>query len=68
MAHAILVPQHLERSDEKHDHNTISKKTGATPGSTKSLCTTSKASPASAPDWLKTTQDIMNVSLSKSIC
>ena len=31
MAHAILVPQHLERSDEKHDHNTISKKTGATP-------------------------------------
>ena len=55
----------LEKSDKKHDHNTISKKSGTTPGSTKSSPTTSKASPTSAPDQL-TTQDIIKASLRKS--
>ena len=67
MAHTILVPQPLEKSNKKHDHNTISKKFGTTPGSTKSSPTTSKASPRSAPDRLAT-QDIINASLRKSAC
>ena len=60
MAHTALVPQTYEKSDKTHDYNTISKKFATTPGST-----TSKASPASAPDQL-TTQDIINASLRKS--
>ena len=60
MAHTRLVPQTYEKSDKTHDYNTISKKCAATPGST-----TSKASPACAPDRL-TTQDIINALLRKS--
>ena len=67
MAHTTLVPQPLEKSDKKHDDNTISKKFGTTPGSTKSSPTTSKASPTSTLDQL-TTQDIINASLRKSTC
>ena len=62
-----MVPQPLEKSDKKHDDNTISKKFGTTPGSTKGSPTTSKASPASTLDQL-TTQDIINISLRKSTC
>ena len=67
MAETILVPQSLEKSDKKHDNNTINKKFDSTPGSTKSLSTTSKASPTSTPDQI-TTQDIINASLRKSTC
>ena len=67
MNHTTLVHQPLEKSNKKHDYNTISKKIGAILGCTKSLPTTRKASPASAPDRL-TTQDILNASLRKSIC
>ena len=42
MAHKTLVPQPLEKSDEKHDHHTISKEFGTTPRSTKSLPTSPK--------------------------
>ena len=35
-----LITQPLEKSDEKHDHKTVSKKFGTTPGSTKSSSTT----------------------------
>ena len=65
MAQATLVPQLLEKSEKKHDHNTISKKFVTTPGSTKNSSTTSKASPTSATDWL-TMQGIINSSLCKS--
>ena len=65
MAHTTLVPQSLEKSDKKHHHSTISKKTGTVPRFTKSSSITSKASPTSAPDRL-TTQDIINISLRKS--
>ena len=61
ITHATLVPQPLEKNDEKHDYDTMSKKFGTTSGSTKSSSTTSKASPTSAPDRL-TTQDIINAS------
>ena len=67
MAHTRLVPQPLEKSDKKHDYNTINKKFGATPGSTKISPTASKALPTSAPDRL-TMQDIINASLRKSTC
>ena len=67
MAHTILVLQPLEKSDKKHDYNTISKKFGTTPGSTKSSPTASKASTTSAHDRL-TMQDIINASLRKSAC
>ena len=67
MAHTTLVPQPLEKSDKKHDYNTINKKFGTTPGSTKSAPTTSKASPTSTPDRL-TTQDSIHASLRKSTC
>ena len=67
MAHTTLVPQPLEKSDEKYDYHTISKEFGTTPGSTKSSPTTPKASPTSTPDRL-TTQDIINASLRKSTC
>ena len=66
MAHTTLVPQPLEKSNKKYDYNSISKKFGTTPGSTKSSPTASKASPTSAPDRL-TMQDI-NTSLRKSTC
>ena len=56
MVHTILAPQPLEKSDKKHDCNTISKKFDATSGSTKRSPTTSKASPTSTPDQL-TMQD-----------
>ena len=62
-----MVHQPLERSDKKHDYNTISKKFGTTPGSTKSSSTASKASPTSTPDR-STMQDIINASLRKSTC
>ena len=65
MAQATLVPQLLEKSEKKHDHNTISKKFVTTPGSTKNSSTTSKASPTSATDRL-TMQGIINASLCKS--
>ena len=65
MAHATLVPQTLEKSDKKHDYNTISKKFVTTPRSTKSSPTTSKVSPSSAPDRL-TMQGIISASLLKS--
>ena len=67
MAHTTLVPQPLEKSDKKHGYNTISKKFGTTPGSTKSSPTASKASPANVPDRL-TMQDMINASLRKSTC
>ena len=67
MTHTTLVSQPLEKSDKKHDYNTISKRFGTTPGSTKSLPTTSKALPTSTPDQL-TSQDIINASLRKSTC
>ena len=67
MAHTTLVPQPLEKSDEKYDNHTISKEFGTTPGSTKSSPTTPKASPTSTPNRL-TTQDIINASLRKSTC
>ena len=67
MALTTLVPQPLEKSDKKHDDNTISKKLGTTPGSTKSSPTTSKALPTSTPDQL-TTQYIINALLRKSTC
>ena len=66
MAHTTLVPQPLEKRDEK-PHHTISKEFGTTPGSTKSSPTTPKASPTSTPNRL-TTQDIINASLRKSTC
>ena len=65
MAHTTLVPQPLEKSDKKYDYNSISKKFGTTPGSTKSSPTGSKASPTSAPDRL--TMQHINASLHKSI-
>ena len=58
MTHTTLVPQSLEKSDKKHDHNTTGKKIGTVPRFTKSSSITSKASPTSAPDRL--TQDIIN--------
>ena len=62
------MPTHpYEKSHKKHDYNTISKKFGTIPGSTKSSPTTPKASPTSTPDRL-TTQDIINASLRKSTC
>ena len=67
MAHTTLVPQPLEKSDKKHDDNTISKKFGTTPVSTKSSPTTSKASPSSTLDQL-ITQDIIHASLRRSTC
>ena len=67
MVHTTLVPQPLEKSDKKHDYNTIRKKFGTTPGSTKSSLAASKASPTGAPDRL-TMQDIINASLRKSTC
>ena len=67
MAHTRLVPQPHEKSDEKHDYHTISKKFGTIPGSTKSSPTTPKATPTSTPDRL-TTQDIINGSLLKVTC
>ena len=67
MTDTILLPQSLEKSDKKHDHNTISKKFGTTPGSTISSLTPSEASPTSAPDQ-STTKDIINASLCKSTC
>ena len=67
MAHITLVPQPLEKSNNKHDYKTINRKFGTTPGSTKSSHTASKASPTSAPDRL-TMQDIINASLRKSTC
>ena len=67
MAHTTLLPQPLEKSNKKHDYNTISKKFGTTPDYTKVLPTTSKASPASIPDQL-TTKGIINASLRKSTC
>ena len=66
MAHTTLVPQPLEKSDRKYDYNSISKKFGTNPGSTKSSPNASKASPTSDPGRL-TTQDI-NASLRKSTC
>ena len=53
MIQLTLVPQPLEESEEKHGHNSIRKKFDITPGSTKSLSSTSKASPTRAPDRLK---------------
>ena len=67
MAYTTWVPQHLQKSNKKNDHNAISKKFGTTPGSRKSSSTISKASSTSAPDQL-TTQDIINASLRKSTC
>ena len=67
MVHTKLIPQPLEKSDEKHEHKAITKQFSTTPGSTKYSPTTSKASPASAPDRL-TTQDIINASQRKSTC
>ena len=67
MAQTTLVPQTLEKSDEKYDYHTIRKEFGATPGSTKSSPTTPKASPTSTPNRL-TTQDIISASLHKSTC
>ena len=64
MAYTTLVPQPLEKRDEKH-HHFISKEFGTTPGSTKSSPTTPKASPTSTPNRLNT-QDIINASLRKS--
>ena len=64
MAHTTLVPQPLEKSNEKYDNHTISKEFGTTPGSTKSSPTTPKASPTSTPNRL-TMQDIINASLHK---
>ena len=54
MSHTTLIPQRQEKGDKKHEHNTISKIFGVTPGSTKSLLTISKASPTSGPDPLST--------------
>ena len=65
MVHAILIPQPLEYSDEKHNHNTISQIFGTTLGSAKSSSTASKASPASVPNRL-TMQEIINSSIHKS--
>ena len=67
MDHTTIVPQPLEKSDEKQDYHTISKEFEATPGSRKSSRTTPKASPTSTSDRL-TTQDIINASLRKSTC
>ena len=67
MAHTTLVSQPLEKGSKKHDNNTVSKKFGTTPGSTKSSPTTWKASPTSTLDQL-TMQDIINASLRKSTC
>ena len=66
MAHITMVHQPLEKSNKKHDYNSISKKFDTTPGSAQSLPTTSKASPTSTSDRL-TTKDIINASLRKSI-
>ena len=67
----VVMPQRpphpYEKSRKKHNYNTISKKFGTIPGSTKSLPITPKASPTSTPDRL-TTQDIINASLCKSAC
>ena len=67
MAHTTLVPKPLEKSDKTFDYNTINKKFGTTPGSTKNSPTTSKGSPTSTPDRLST-QDIINASLRNSRC
>ena len=67
MACTKFVPQPLEKSDEKHDYHTFSKESGTSPGSTKSLTTTPKASSTSTANRL-TTQDIINASLRKSTC
>ena len=67
MTHTTLVPQPLEKSDKKHEYNSISKKFVTTPGSTKRSPTTSKTSPTSTPDRL-TTQGIINALLCKSTC
>ena len=67
MDHTTIVPQPLEKSDEKQDYRTISKEFGTTPGSRKGSPTTPKASPTSTPGRL-TTQDIINASLRKSTC
>ena len=67
MAHTTLVPQPFEKSDKKHDDNTISKKFGPTTESAKCSPTPSKASPTSTLDQL-TTQDIINASLRNSTC
>ena len=66
MAHTTLVPQPLEKSGKKYDYNSISKKFGTTPGSTKISPNASKASPTSDPGRLST-QDI-NASLRKPTC
>ena len=67
MVHTTLVPQLLEKSDEKYDYHTISRKFVTIPWFTKSSPTTPKASPTSTPNWW-TTQDIINESLCKSKC
>ena len=67
MVHNTLVLQPLEKSDKKHGYDTISKKFGTIPVSTKSSPTTSNVSPTSTPDRL-TTQDIINTWLRKSTC
>lgn len=43
MTHKTFVPQPLEKSDKKHDHNSFSKKIGATLEPRKSSSTASKA-------------------------
>ena len=67
MTHTTLVPQPLEKSDQKYDYHTISKEFATTPGSTESSPTTPKASSTSTLNQL-TTQDIINASLCKSTC
>ena len=67
MTQTTLVPQPLEKSGKKHDYNTISKKFGTTPGSTKSSPAASKTSSTSALDQLAM-QDIINASLRKLAC
>ena len=67
MAHTTLVPQPLEKGDERYDYHTISKEFGTTPQSTKSSHTTPKALPTSTSNRL-TTQNIINASLCKSTC
>ena len=59
MTHTTLVPQALEKSDERYDYHTISKEFGTTPQSTKSSPTTPKASPISTPNRLTTNQCII---------
>ena len=67
MAYLTLFPQPLEKSDKKHNYNTIAKNLGTTPGSTKRSPTASKASPTCSLDRL-TTQDIISALLHKSTC